>query len=84
MSRQNKAAKKLAEARQWSKLRQSGGKGPAKTQPKHGKERTQWKVAKAEREAAMKKAHEASVVPPKAEKTSKKPTHKKGPAKKAA
>lgn len=37
MSRQNKNARNLQRAREFSKARQSGQKGPNKTQPQHGK-----------------------------------------------
>lgn len=37
MSRQSKNTGRIATARSYSALRKSGGKGPAKTTPKHGK-----------------------------------------------
>lgn len=37
MSRNNKNARRHAEARERSKQRQAGNKGPSKTQPQHGK-----------------------------------------------
>jgi hypothetical protein len=37
MSRQSKNAKRLAKAREISKLHKDGGKGPTRTEPKHGK-----------------------------------------------
>lgn len=37
MSRNSKNATRMAQAKAISKLHQSGGKGPAKTTPKHGK-----------------------------------------------
>lgn len=37
MSRNSKMARKTREAREWSARRKGGGKGPVKTQPKHGK-----------------------------------------------
>ena len=40
MSRQSKAAKKNAVAKQFSKIRKDGGSGPAKTKPSHGKDVT--------------------------------------------
>jgi hypothetical protein len=42
MSRQSKNAKRLAAAREMSKIRKNGGKGPAKTIPVHGKKKTRW------------------------------------------
>ncbi len=44
MSRNNKNARLHAQAREWSKIRKSGGKGPDKTQATHGKERVLWKT----------------------------------------
>jgi hypothetical protein len=38
MSRQSKAAKKNAAAKQISAVRKGGGSGPAKTKPLHGKD----------------------------------------------
>lgn len=38
MSRQNKAVKKNKIAAQFTELRKSGSKGPARTTPKHGKD----------------------------------------------
>ncbi len=37
MTRQSKNAKRLTKAREISKLHKDGGKGPSKTEPKHGK-----------------------------------------------
>lgn len=48
MSRQNKAVKKAKLAAGFSAARKSGSKGPAKTQPKHGKKaerRSKWNRA---------------------------------------
>lgn len=56
MSRQNKAAKKRAEAKQWTKIRKDGGKGPARTTPKHGKVKTQLAI---QREELHRKAEDA-------------------------
>jgi alpha-beta hydrolase superfamily lysophospholipase len=89
MSRQNKAIKKRAEAKQWTKIRKDGGKGPARTTPKHGKVKTQ-KVIKAEelRKANEKAAAEAQraaqKAADKAAEAKKKPAAKKAPLKKAA
>lgn len=56
MSRQSKAAKKAAEAKQWTKIRKDGGAGPARTTPKHGKVMTELKKKKLE---MKRKAEEA-------------------------
>lgn len=42
MSHNNKNAKRIAARKEMSKLRQSGGSGPAKTQPKHEKKNAWW------------------------------------------
>lgn len=42
MSRNNKNAKRIAAAKEMSKLRQGGGSGPARTSPKHGKKNAWW------------------------------------------
>lgn len=91
MSRQSKAVKKAAEAKQWSKLRKEGGKGPARTTPKHGKVKT-LKAQKAEelRKANEKAAADAQRTAQKAAdkkaeaKPAKKPAAYKAPRKKAA
>lgn len=44
MSRNNKNARLHAEAREWSKLRKSGQKGPSRTETKHGKVNVKWKM----------------------------------------
>jgi len=43
MSRNNKNAKRIAEAKEMGKIRKGGGKGPAKTAAKHGKVNVKWK-----------------------------------------
>lgn len=43
MSRQSKNRKNLERAREFSKLRQGGGKGPSQTRPLHGKVKVKWK-----------------------------------------
>lgn len=43
MSRNNKNAKRIAEAKEMGKVRKGGGKGPAKTTPKHNKVNVKWK-----------------------------------------
>lgn len=79
MSRQNKAIKKRAEAKQWTKIRKDGGAGPARTPPKHGKVNTE-KARKAEelRRANEKAAADASRAEQKA--ADKKAEAKKKPA----
>lgn len=50
MSKANKARQKAIIAKQFTATRKAGGKGPAKTQPKHGKQRMNrdfWKRANA-------------------------------------
>lgn len=42
MSRNNKNAKRIQAAREMSRTRVSGGKGPSKTEPKHGKKNAWW------------------------------------------
>ena len=42
MSRNNKNAKRIAAAKEMSKTRLGGGKGPARTSPKHGKKNAWW------------------------------------------
>lgn len=37
MSRNSKNARRNQEAKQWSATRKGGGKGPSRTEPKHGK-----------------------------------------------
>lgn len=90
MSRQSKAAKKKVEAKQWTKIRKDGGKGPARTTPKHGKVKTQ-KAIKAEElrkanEQAARDAERAAqkAADKKAEAAKKKPAANKPKAKKAA
>ena len=56
MSRQNKAIKKRAEAKQWTKIRKDGGSGPARTTPKHGKVKTQKSIKAEELHKAKEKA----------------------------
>lgn len=43
MSKNNKNAKRISEAKEMGKIRKGGGKGPAKTTPKHGKVNVKWK-----------------------------------------
>jgi hypothetical protein len=43
MSRNNKNARLIKEAKQWAEVRKGGGSGPKKTEAKHGKVRVQWK-----------------------------------------
>lgn len=47
MSRNNKNARLIKEAKNWAKVRQGGGVGPTKTQPKHGKVNVRWKSKEA-------------------------------------
>lgn len=42
MSRNSKNASRIKAAKEMSALRTKGGKGPAKTTPKHGKTRAWW------------------------------------------
>ena len=42
MSRNNKNAKRIAAAREMSKVRTGGGSGPSSTTPKHGKKNAWW------------------------------------------
>ncbi len=42
MSRNSKNATRIAARKAMSRLRQGGGSGPAKTQPKHGKKNAWW------------------------------------------
>ena len=42
MSKNNKNAKRIAAAKEMSKIRLGGGKGPARTEPKHGKKNAWW------------------------------------------
>lgn len=42
MSRNNKNAKRIAAAREMSKIRLGGGKGPSRTASKHGKKNAWW------------------------------------------
>ena len=57
MSRQSKGRRNLLAARAFSKARQSGSKGPAKTTPKHGKrKRTPANMRAADRPAGWAKA----------------------------
>lgn len=42
MSRNTKNSKRIAAAKEMSKMRQSGGSGPAKTQAKHQKKNAWW------------------------------------------
>ena len=42
MSKNNKNAKRIAAAKEMSKIRLSGGKGPARTESKHGKKNAWW------------------------------------------
>lgn len=42
MSRQSKNARNIARRKEMSKMRQSGGAGPAKTTPKHEKKNAWW------------------------------------------
>lgn len=42
MSKNNKNARRIAARKEMSKLRQSGGGGPARTQPKHEKKNAWW------------------------------------------
>lgn len=44
MSRNSKNAKRNAAAKEMSKTRVSGGKGPSATQPKHGKKKAWWQT----------------------------------------
>jgi hypothetical protein len=39
MSRNSKSARRVMERKQWSAMRKGGGRGPAQTEPKHGKRR---------------------------------------------
>jgi hypothetical protein len=43
MSRNNKNARLHAEAREWSKLRTGGGKGPSRTNAVHGKKNVKYR-----------------------------------------
>ena len=43
MSRNSKGYRLNKEAKQWSEIRKSGGSGPKKTEPKHGKKNVAWK-----------------------------------------
>ena len=43
MSRNNKNAKRISEAKEMGKVRKNGGKGPAKTTAKHNKVNVKWK-----------------------------------------
>ena len=61
MSRQNKARQKAITAKQFSELRKNGGKGPAKTTPKHGKVNTVRELERKARLAAAEKAATANV-----------------------
>lgn len=45
MSRNNKNARLIAEAKVMSKQRKAGNKGPAKTTAVHGKVNVKWKMA---------------------------------------
>jgi hypothetical protein len=42
MSRNSKNSKRIAAAREMSKIRVAGGHGPSKTEPKHGKKNAWW------------------------------------------
>lgn len=42
MSRNSKNARRIAARKEMSKLRQSGGAGPAKTTPRHEKKNAWW------------------------------------------
>ena len=42
MSRNSKNAARIHAAREMSKTRVAGGKGPSKTEPKHGKKNAWW------------------------------------------
>ncbi len=44
MSRNSKNAKVLAKAREITALHKNGGKGPAKTTPKHEKRKAWWQL----------------------------------------
>lgn len=44
MSKNNKNAKRIAAAKEMSKTRLAGGKGPSRTTPKHGKKNAWWQV----------------------------------------
>lgn len=44
MSRQSKNARNLARAKACSEVRKSGGRGPAKTSPQHGKTKAWWQL----------------------------------------
>lgn len=44
MSRNNKNAKRIAAAKEMSKTRVGGGKGPSSTTPKHGKKKAWWQL----------------------------------------
>lgn len=44
MSKNNKNAQRIRQAREMSALRKSGGKGPSRTTPKHGKKNAWWQV----------------------------------------
>lgn len=89
MSRQSKAVKKKAEAKQWTKIRKDGGKGPARTTPKHGKVNTLKAQKEKERQKAIAqaKADEAKAAQKAADKAKdakKKPAANKPQHKKAA
>jgi len=47
MSRNSKNARLVAERKEMSKIRKSGGKGPSKTTPNHNKVRVRWKSTEA-------------------------------------
>ncbi len=64
MSRNNKNARLHAEDRAWAAVRKGGGKGPAQTEPKHGKKNVKWasKEVIAARAAIANKTEEKTVL----------------------
>ena len=46
MSKNSKNAKRIQAAREMSATRKNGGKGPSKTEPKHGKKNAWWQKFK--------------------------------------
>jgi len=42
MSRNSKNATRIMDARKMAEIHKNGGKGPAKTAPKHGKKKAWW------------------------------------------
>ena len=64
MSRKSKAAKNAERAKQFSAMRKSGGKGPAKTTPLHGKKNVTWKKKETQdaRHRILNKGHGTTVL----------------------